>query len=211
MNAALAGLVPLIVLAAAFIPAGEGPSATAARVAAPLLAGLGLLPVAFALRARRGWALGATIAAATGVGVVLGAVLARSPADVATLVAWVLITFLTLLGLVTPLLAIGCRGAAAVTWLLVAALSCGSLLLARGGLVAIPQPLLDFNPIVRIFWHGLSFDWLHAANVYPRIGTIYYRYPDRSDGILVALVIGAIGALAGAGMAFFRREPASQP
>jgi hypothetical protein len=195
-----------LVLAATVVPVGEGPAAGAIRVAAPFIAGLGLLPVAFAATRGRAWTLGLAIVAATCGGVLLGTWISKSHADRGTLVAWVLISFGTLFGLVAPLLVLGWRATAAAAWIGLAAVACGSLLLARSGLEAIPEPLLNYNPIVRMFWHGLSFDWLHAANMYPKVGTIYYRYPERSDGILVTLLAGVCGLAASALIAFSRRH-----
>jgi hypothetical protein len=200
-----------LVVAAGFIPAGDGSAAAATRVGAPLVAGLGLLPVAFAATKGRGFGLALAIVAATCGGVALAARLSRPDAELSTLIAWVLIAFAAIAGIVAPLLVLGWRATAAVVWLCVAALSCGSILVARGMTDSVPQPILDYNPLVRIFWHGLGFDWLHSGNVYPKIGTLYYRYPERSDGILVALVVAAGGAVAGAVIALTRRPRTAGP
>src|SRR5262249_45124439 len=69
----LFALLPALVLGAAFVPSGDGPSAAAARLAAPFLAGLGLFPAAFAGAARRGFALAGVIVGAT----LCGEILAR--------------------------------------------------------------------------------------------------------------------------------------
>jgi hypothetical protein len=211
LNRTLAGLAPALVIAAVFVPAGDGPAATAARVAAPFLAGLGLFPAAFAARGRSGWLLGIATLAATATGVVLGARLSGAAADVSTLVGWVLIAFATLLGIVAPLLAVSYRATAGAVWLALSALTCGSVLVALREITAVPQAVLDFNPIVRILWHGLAYDWLHAANLYPRIGTIYYRYPDRGDGVLAAVTVGLCGAAAAFLIAFLRRRRVIEP
>jgi hypothetical protein len=102
-------------------------------------------------------------------------------------------------------LGLGWRAAAACVWLAGSAVCCGSPLLARGAAESVPKPVLVYNPLVRIFWHGLEYDWLHAANLYPKIGTLYYRYPDRSEGVLAAIVVAVCGVIAGAAIAFARR------
>ena len=66
-------LAPLLVVASAFVAAGDSPSARATAVGAPILAGLGVFPLVFALSRRSGFFLGIAILVATGVGVALGA------------------------------------------------------------------------------------------------------------------------------------------
>lgn len=205
----LAALVLLLIAAAGFATSADGPAAVATRVAAPLLVGLGFFPVAFALSAGRGSALGVATVAATCGGVVLAVRASHTAADLPTTIAWVPITFGCLLGIVAPLLMLGWRASAAAVWLIVAALACGSLVLARGDL-SDPEPLLVFNPVVRIMIHGLGFDWLHAANMYPRVGTHHYTYPARSAGILTAALISASGLAIGGIIALARRRTAGE-
>jgi hypothetical protein len=205
----LAGLVPALVFGASFLVPGEGSAAKAAAVGAPLLAGLGLFPLVFALKPGPAWALGVAVVLAAGGGVLVAAALRAGDADLQTAVAWVGLTFVCLTGLVSPLLVTGWRAAAAAVWLAAAGVSCGGLLLLPERLSVIPSAALTFNPLVRVLRHGLGYDWLHAANLYPRVGTIYYSYPDRTEGVLVAAGVGAAGAGIAAMIAIARRRPAA--
>jgi hypothetical protein len=198
--------LPAMVLGAALLPSGEGRPGAAAHLVAPFLAGLGLFPVVFTMSGRRAFLLAGIIVAATIAGEVLGSIVSGAGADLATVTAWVLITFACLGGLITPLVALGYRGTAASVWLIGGALLCGSVFLVPGVGGEVPQAALNYNPIVRILKHGLGYDWLHAANLYPRIGTLYYSYPERSDGIMIALAAGAAGAAVGSAIAFSRRR-----
>jgi hypothetical protein len=201
-------LVPIA--AAAFASPADGSAARATCVAAAFLAGFGLFPAIFAWSHKAAWVLGIAVVAVTCGGVALAVGAGGGTIDRGSAVAWVLISFLSLAGLVSPLLALGWRATAAVAWIGIATAACGAVYLAGSELASVPQPLLVFNPVVRILWHGLGFDWLRSANMYPRIGTVFYSYPERSEGILASLVAGGAGAVAALLVSIARRRPAAQ-
>lgn len=202
-------LAPLVVIAAAFAAGGDTPSARATAVGAPILAGLGLFPLVFALSRRTGFLVGVLVVVATGVGIALAA-WGGPHADLEAAIGWVILTFGCLLGLVSPLLVVGWRATAAAAWLLVSALACGGILLVEKG-QAIPESVLRYNPLVRALYHGLGFDWLRSANMYPRVGTVFYAYPERASGILVAVGVAALGLVIAGIMALARRRSALEP
>jgi hypothetical protein len=200
----LLGLAPVLVVASAFAVAGDGPSARAAAVGAPIVAGLGLFPVVFALSRRAGFLLGVLIVVATGAGIALAARAHDAP-DLEAALGWVALTFACILGVVSPFLVLRWRATAGVAWLLIAAVACGGILLVERG-ESVPPALLAFNPLVRVLYHGLGFDWLRSANLYPRVGSVFYAYPERSAGIPVAAGAAALGLVIAAMMAFVRRK-----
>lgn len=202
----LAAIILILIAASGFVTASEGQAAAATRIAAPLLVGLGFFPVAFALSAGRGSALGTAIVITTCCGMFLAIRGSQTAADLPTTVAWATITFGCLLGIVSPLLALGWRATAAAAWLIVAAIACGSLLFARGDLQD-SEPILVFNPLVRVMSHGLGFDWLHAGGLYPRVGTHHYTYPDRTAGVLIAALMSGGGLVISGIIALTRRRP----
>lgn len=201
-------LVPIA--AAAFAAPEAGSAARATCVAAAFLAGFGLFPAVFAWGARGGWILGIAVVAVTCGGVAFAARGGGATVDAGSAVTWVLISFASLAGLVSPLLVLGWRVTAVVAWLGIATAACGALALAGTERASVPEPLLVFNPVVRILWHGLGFDWLRSANMYPRIGTVFYSYPERSEGILASLGAGGAGAVAALLLSMVRRRPAAQ-
>lgn len=204
MTVLLEALIPLIVIGAAFIPVGETSAADAIRVAAPLLAGLGLAPVSFASSRLRGAAQFLVVVAASCGGVAIALWSTGHSASRSTATGWVALTFLAAVGVVAPFLAIGARATAASAWLLICGAGCGSLAFVRPDGGAISPVFLELNPLVRIFQHGLGLDWLHAANVYPHVGTLYYRYPERSDGIPIVMIAAGAGMLAAVLLTIFR-------
>lgn len=199
-------LVPGAVLASPLVVSGAGRSAEVASIMAPMIAGLGFFPTAFALPSRPGWALAAATVCAACAGIVLAVRLSDGPADLPSLVGWAVIAFGVLCGLTAPLLVLGWRAAAAFVWLATSAAACGSVMIVAPGGGTIPEPALLLNPLIRMMRHGLDFDWLHAANVYPRVGTLYYNYPGRSDGIIAAVATGAGGLAISAVIAGIRRR-----
>jgi hypothetical protein len=211
LKAILFFVVPALTIGAAFVPEGNSPAAVAARVAAPILVALGLAPVGFSMSRSAGSALFLAAAGAACVGVSLAIRGAGPGADRAAACGWTVLTFAAYLGVVAPLLALDFRGAATALWLLLAALSCGSLAFVETQGGAIPSAFLEYNPLVRIFRHGLSFDWLHAANLYPRVGTSYYRYPERADGILPVCCVALVGVLSALCAMFLRRSRTAVP
>ena len=201
-------LVPIA--AAAFASPADGSAARATCVAAAFLAGFGLFPAVFAWGVRGAWILGIAVVAAT-----CGAVVARRArrrrdgrrrlrgdmgADL------VRVARRTREPAARARLARdrGRRVARDRRGRVRRAALAGS---ERG---SVPEPLLVFNPVVRILWHGLGFDWLRSANMYPRIGTVFYSYPERSEGILASLVAGGAGAVAALLLSMVRRRPAAQ-
>lgn len=205
----LALLAPLLVAAAGFAAGGEGPSARATAVGAPILAGLGLFPLIFALSRRNAFLVGVLVVTGAGVGMAVAA-WGGPRADLEAAIGWVVLTFGCLLGLVAPLLVLGWRATAAAVWLLLATLACGGILLVERG-QAIPEAVLQYNPLVRALFHGLRFDWLRSANMYPRVGTVFYAYPERASGILVAVGVAALGLVIAGIMALARRRSALEP
>jgi hypothetical protein len=203
----LALLVPVLVAASGFASFEDGRAAGVTRTVLPLVVGLGCFPIAFAMSPGRGSLFGIAIVAATCAGSIFASIATRTATNYATLAGWIGIAFVGFLGLVCPLLALGWRAAAAVLWLGGAAAACGSLALVDSGADSVPAPLLAFNPIVRVMRHALSeYDWLHAANLYRKVGTLYYSYPGRTDGVLqTAMVAGAGFVIAGI-IAFTRRR-----
>jgi hypothetical protein len=204
----LAALVPLLVVPAGFASVEAGHGAGATRVMMPVVAGLGLFPVAFAFR-RGGAMLGAAVVAATCGGSVLAAAASRTPADHAALVACILGAFTVLSGLVAPILALGWQATAAVAWLATAAAACGLVVLVPAG--AIPQELLVYNPLVRTMKHGLGYNWLHAANMYPRPGGLPYGALEPGDGVLVSGIVAASGLVIAGIIAWARRARPGSP
>jgi len=182
-------VAPPLIVASAFAATGNDAAARATSVSACFLAGVGLFPVVFALGRRSSWVFALAIVAATCGGVFLAA-RGSASADAGAAVTWVAIAFAIFAGIVSPLLALGWRAAAAAAWLALAATSCGAI---YGS--AASQQLLAFNPLARILWHGLRFDWLRSANMYPRFGTTFYAYPERSQGILAAVLVGMAGTV----------------
>lgn len=204
----LALLVPALVAASGFASLEEGRAAGVTRTVLPLVAGLGCFPIAFSMSPGRGAVLGIGIVAATCGGSIVAALATRTAANYPTLVAWIVISFVAFLGLVSPLLALRWRAAAAVIWLAGAAASCGSLALVEKDRAYVPEPLLVFNPLIRVMRHALAdYDWLHAANVYQSVGTLYYAYPERTDGVIVSAISAGAGFMIAGMIALVRRSP----
>jgi hypothetical protein len=205
----LALVAPVLVMVAGFAAGGEGPSARATAVGAPILAGLGLFPLVFALSRRTAFLVGVLVAVGTGIGIAVAA-WGGPRADLEAAIGWVILTFVCLLGIVAPLLVLGWRATAAAAWLILAALSCGGILLVERG-QSIPQAVLEYNPLVRALYHGLGYDWLRSANMYPRVGTVFYAYPERATGILVTVGVAALGLVIAGIMTLARRRSALEP
>jgi hypothetical protein len=207
----LALLVPILVAASGFASLEMGRAAGVTRTVLPLVVGLGCFPIAFALRRGRGAILGIAIVAASCGGSIVAALATRTATNYPTLVAWIVIAFAGFLGIVSPFLALGWRATAAVVWLGLAAVSCGSLALVEPGASFIPEALLTFNPLIRVMRHALAdYDWLHSANVYRRVGTLYYAYPDRTDGVVVSVISAGAGFMIAGMIALLRRASPAQ-
>ena len=71
------------------------------------------------------------------------------------------------------------------TFLLTLGLACGTPWLAGGDGGAVPQMVLEWNPLLRLEAVVFSHDWLRGPVLYPLVGERYFAYPGPTGGLLI--------------------------